>query len=91
VTLNLRHLSAASYRVLVHRTGHKTNDAYTAYLEMGSPKDLSAEQLKTLQDLTTDKPEANKLVKVGKDGKLLWKLSMRSNDIALVTLEPAAK
>jgi xylan 1,4-beta-xylosidase len=91
VTLKLRHLSAGSYRVQVQRTGHKANDAYTAYLEMGAPKDLNAEQLKTLQDLTTDKPEAVKLVKVGKDGKLQWKLPMRSNDIVLVTLEPAAK
>jgi xylan 1,4-beta-xylosidase len=91
VTLNLRNVAAGSYRVLVHRTGHKTNDAYTAYLEMGSPTDLSAEQLAQLQALTQDKPEVERVVKVGKDGKLQWKLAMRSNDIALVTLEPVAK
>jgi xylan 1,4-beta-xylosidase len=89
--LNLSHLTAGSYQVRVHRTGHKTNDAYTAYLEMGAPKDLSTEQLKTLQDLTTDKPELSSVVQVHADGKLEWKLPMRSNDIVLVTLEPAAK
>jgi len=91
VTLNLRNVSAGSYRVQVRRTGHKVNDAYTAYLEMGAPKDLSAEQLAKLQSLTQDKPETEELVKVGKDGKLEWKLPMRSNDIVLVTLEPAAR
>jgi hypothetical protein len=30
-------------------------------------------------------------VHVGRDGSLTWKLPMRSNDIALVTLEPAAR
>jgi xylan 1,4-beta-xylosidase len=91
VMLNLSHLNAGSYQVRVHRTGHKVNDAYTAYLEMGSPKDLNAEQLKTLQELTTDKPELSSVVQVHADGKLEWKLPMRSNDIVLVTLEPATK
>jgi xylan 1,4-beta-xylosidase len=77
--------------VQVRRTGHKTNDAYTAYLEMGAPKDLSAEQLAKLQSLTQDRPETEELVKVGKDGKLKWTLPMRSNDIVLVTLEPATR
>lgn len=88
VTLNLRNVAAGSYRVQVRRTGHKTNDAYTAYLEMGAPKDLSPEQLARLQALTVDKPEVIRVVKVGKDGTLQWKLPMSSNDIALVTLEP---
>jgi xylan 1,4-beta-xylosidase len=88
VTLNLRNVAAGSYRVQVRRTGHKTNDAYTAYLEMGAPKDLDNAQLVKLHALTQDKPEANRVVKIGKDGKLQWKLPMRSNDITLVTLEP---
>jgi hypothetical protein len=31
------------------------------------------------------------VVQVHADGKLEWKLPMRSNDIVLVTLEPATK
>jgi xylan 1,4-beta-xylosidase len=91
VTLNLSNVAAGSYRVQVRRTGHKTNDAYTAYIEMGAPKDLNPEQLAKLHTLTQDKPEADRVVKVGKDGKLQWKLPMRSNDVVLVTLEPAKK
>lgn len=88
VTLTLRHVSAGSYRLQVRRTGHQVNDAYTAYLEMGAPKDLSAAQLAKLHELTQDRPEVDRVVKVGKAGTLQWKLPMRSNDIALVTLEP---
>lgn len=91
VTLNLRNVAAGSYRVQVRRTGHKANDAYTAYLEMGSPTDLSAEQLTELRALTLDRPEANRVVTVGQDGQLQWKLPMRSNDIVLVTLEPVKR
>jgi xylan 1,4-beta-xylosidase len=91
VQLNLRGVAPGSYQMQVRRTGYKANDAYTAYLEMGSPKELSADQLQKLQDLTTDKPEVDRKVRVGSNGKLQWNLPMRSNDIVLVTLEPAAK
>lgn len=91
VQLSLHGVAPGSYQVQVRRTGYKANDAYTAYLEMGSPKELSADQLQKLQDLTTDKPEVDRNVRVGSNGKLQWNLPMRSNDIVLVTLEPATK
>jgi xylan 1,4-beta-xylosidase len=91
VQLDLRHVAPGSYRLQVRRTGYKANDAHTAYLEMGSPKELNAEQLQKLQDLTTDKPELDRVVRVGRNGKLQWTLPMRSNDILLVTLEPAGQ
>jgi len=91
VQLALHHVAPGSYRLLVRRTGYKANDAHTAYLEMGSPKELKAEQLQKLQDLTTDKPEVDRVVRIGANGKLQWTLPMRSNDIVLVTLEPAGQ
>lgn len=89
VQLDLRHLEPGRYRLQVRRTGFKANDAHTAYLEMGSPAELNAQQLRQLQDLTVDKPEVDRTVRVGADGRLRWKLPMRSNDVVLVTLEAA--
>jgi len=91
VQLDLRHLAPGRYRVQVRRTGYKANDAHTAYLEMGSPQALSAVQLNELQKITADRPEVDRTVRVGVDGRLQWKLPMRSNDVVLVTLAPAAK
>jgi xylan 1,4-beta-xylosidase len=91
VQLDLRHLAPGSYRVQVRRTGYLANDAHTAYLEMGSPKELNAAQLRKLQDLTADKPEVDRVVQVGANRTLQWKLPMRSNDVVLVTLEPVTK
>ena len=91
LSLDMRHLAPGRYHLQVRRTGYKANDAQTAYLEMGSPKDLTPEQLQTLQQLTADKPEVDRTVRVGADGRIRWKLPMRSNDIVLVTLEPVAK
>jgi xylan 1,4-beta-xylosidase len=87
VALKLEHLVAgARYAVSVRRTGFHANDAYSAYLEMGSPKTLTAEQLGRLNGLTRDVPERVETVKAGKDGSLAVEVGMRSNDLVLVTV-----
>ncbi|HEY9105945.1 MAG TPA: beta-xylosidase [Roseateles sp.] len=91
VKLALRNLKPGAYQLALHRSGYKANDAHTAYLEMGSPKQLDAAQLAKLQALTQDKPEAKRTVKVGKDGLFKYTVPLRSNDITLLTLEPVKR
>jgi xylan 1,4-beta-xylosidase len=57
---------------------------------MGMPAALSPAQLAQLQQETADRPEQDRLVRVGKDGTATVEVPMRSNDVALVTLEPAS-
>ncbi|MEO6360381.1 MAG: beta-xylosidase [Sphingomicrobium sp.] len=87
VELQLAGLRPGKYRLKVQRTGYKTNDAYSIYLEMGSPKELSPAQLGELQRLTRDLPETNRVVSVPRNGSLDVDLPMRRNDIALVRLD----
>jgi xylan 1,4-beta-xylosidase len=91
VKLALHNLKPGAYRLELRRTGYKTNDAHTAYLEMGSPKQLDAAQLAKLQWLTRDLPEVKRTVKVGKNGLLNFTVPMRGNDITLLTLEPVKR
>jgi xylan 1,4-beta-xylosidase len=87
VLLRVRHLRpGAIYRLAIHRTGYKANDAYSAYLELGSPKVLSPEQVARLNALTRDLPERDEVVTTDASGALSVSVSMRSNDIVLVTL-----
>src|SRR5690348_3633544 len=74
------------YHLEIFRTGYHANDAYSAYLEMGAPKDLTAEQLTNLTALTRDLPETDRVVRSGADGKVEIAVPMRSNDIVLVKL-----
>ncbi len=88
VRLQVTHLAAgARYRLRLYRTGYHANDAYTAYLEMGAPKQLTAEQIAHLNDLTRDLPETDKVVEAGPNGSLESNWPMNSNDIVLVKLE----
>ena len=89
VKLQVTHLAPnATYTLEVHRTGYHRNDAYTAYLEMGSPKDLNAEQIAKLNELTRDLSETNKIVHTGNDATIEVSIPMNSNDIVLVKLVP---
>ena len=92
VLLQITHLQPnAAYRVEVHRTGYRANDAYSGYIEMGSPTNLTAEQVERLNGLTRDLPETDKIARSGSDGSLQLTVPMNSNDIVLVKLEHDTK
>ena len=85
--LDLKGVKPGAYRVRLYRTGFKANDAYTAYLELGSPKSLSAEQVKQLDLLAADKPELAELT-VRKSGTASFRIPMHINDVVLAIIEP---
>lgn len=87
IQLQLTHLAPnTTYHFQLYRTGFQVNDAYTAYLEMGSPKKLTAAQIACLNNLTKDLPETNKTVRSDSSGTLEISFPMRSNNIVLVKL-----
>jgi xylan 1,4-beta-xylosidase len=75
----------------MYRTGYHANDAYSAYLEMGSPKDLTATQVEHLNDLTRDLPETDHVVRSSPDGIIDITVPMSSNDIVLLRLARRGK
>jgi xylan 1,4-beta-xylosidase len=87
VKLTVHDLKAGGYRLIIHRTGFRANDAYSAYIDMGAPKDLTPAQLDQLRKLTRDLPQTDRVVRVGKSGSCKLSLPMRSNDVVLVTLD----
>ena len=87
VSVSLRGLAAGRYRLSLHRTGYLANDAQTAYLHMGEPKDLDAAQLQRLQDLTRDLPESEREVRVGRSGRLALQVRLRTHDVVQMRLD----
>jgi xylan 1,4-beta-xylosidase len=88
VQLLIAHLVPnTTYQLKLYRTGYHSNDAYSAYIEMGSPKELTTVQVAHLNELTWDLPETDKTVRSGSDGTVALSIPMNSNDIVLVKLK----
>ena len=86
-SVSLQGLAPGRYRLSLNRTGYLVNDAQTAYLQMGEPKDLDAGQLQRLQDLTRDQPESVRELRVGRSGRIALPLRLRTHDVVLLRFE----
>lgn len=84
--VTMRGLKPGAYTMTVSQVGYKQNDAFTAYIGMGSPKQLTRAQVTTLKAQATGKPSQQKTVQVGSDGKFSTALPMRENDVYLLQL-----
>ncbi|WP_184236335.1 GH39 family glycosyl hydrolase [Massilia timonae] len=89
VAVTLRGLKPGAYAMTVSQVGYKQNDAFTAYIGMGSPKQLTRQQVATLKAQATGKPSQQKTVTVGADGRLATSLPLRENDVYLLQFAPA--
>lgn len=85
--LSLKNLAAGEYSMTVYKVGYGQNDAYTAYLAMGAPAQLSREQVVELKKLSDGDPLLCEKVVVGENGCFERLFDMRQNDVLLVKLE----
>jgi len=83
--ITLKGVETGNYQIKLYRTGFKSNDAYSAYIELGSPKVLSEDQIALLQNLTADVPLLKEL-NVMENGVLQFTVPMLANDIVLIKL-----
>jgi xylan 1,4-beta-xylosidase len=74
------------YELNVYRTGYKQNDAYTAYLALGSPNQLTRAQVGALQQSASGAPTETRIVAIG-NHMFEQKFEMHQNDTVLVILK----
>ena len=86
VAIQLTGLKKGRYQLRVSQVGYRHNDAYTAYIDMGSPAQLSRQQVAALKAKATGEPQQQKNIRVGKDGRYSLSLPLRENDVYLLEL-----
>jgi xylan 1,4-beta-xylosidase len=83
--LRVANLPAGAYWFQVRQTGYRVNDAYTMYLDMGAPGQLTRAQTEALGQGASGAPVQQVLLK--HPGGLFTKdLPLRQNDVLLVEL-----
>jgi xylan 1,4-beta-xylosidase len=88
VVLTLNHLHPGRYQMAVYRVGYEQNDAYTAYLHLGAPNQLTREQVAKLQAKASGAPVETRTVDT-RSGSFQQTFPMRQNDIYFITLTRA--
>ncbi|RYY03788.1 MAG: glycoside hydrolase [Gammaproteobacteria bacterium] len=86
VKINLKGLKKGDYSLAISQVGYKQNDAFTAYIGLGSPAQLTKAQVADLKSQSTGKPSQEKTISVNSDGKFNVNLPLRENDVYLLEL-----
>lgn len=82
----IKNIPNGTYQLQIYQTGYKVNDAYTTYLEMGAPSQLTVKQENTLKSICSGMPIQNEIISVS-DSKFVKEFMMRDNDVYLVLLK----
>ena len=84
-SLRIGNLPAGTYWLQVYGTGYRVNDAYTMYLDMGAPDQLSRAQEEALRQGATGAPVEQVVLKHA-GGTFTKDFPLRENDVVLVVL-----
>jgi len=90
LSLELNHVPNGKYRVAMYATGYNRNDAFTAYVRMGLPSQITRAQVDTLNKLASGRPEFITEVTIT-DGKYRYEWPLLENDVKFVVLTPINK
>jgi xylan 1,4-beta-xylosidase len=86
VVINYKDLPSGKYLVNIYQTGYKVNDPYTTYFEMGSPSQLTKQQVQAIKQKDNGQPIMHKTITVGANKTFSETLDLRENDVFLVTI-----
>jgi xylan 1,4-beta-xylosidase len=88
--LELSGLRDGRYKLSIYQTGYHKNDAYSAYLEMGSPDQLTRSQVSQLNASSSGAATVIDEVSV-KNGRFARSMPLSTNDVFLLILTPIGK
>lgn len=86
VAIQVDGLNPGQYTLEVRQVGYQRNDAFSAYIAMGTPAQLSRAQVETLKTEATGSALERREIQVGSDGGFSTRLPLRENDVYLLEL-----
>lgn len=88
VRVSLTGVPPGNYRLALWQVGFERNDAYSTYLRMGAPAQLTRAQEEILRSAATGNPDWTRDIKIDAEGRFEETLPLRENDVLLLTLMP---
>ena len=88
VEVKLTGVPPGKYELQLWRVGYHHNDAYTAYLEMGAPPQLTRAQEKILRDASRGEPESSRRIEINSAGEFTDAVPLRENGVIFLKMAP---
>jgi xylan 1,4-beta-xylosidase len=86
VKINISNLPTGKYTVEVYKVGYKVNDAYSTYLSLGKPNQLTKQQVDLIKKQNTGAPVSKEIVTVGASKVFSKEFVIRENDVFFLNL-----
>ena len=84
--INISKVPEGTYALELYKVGYHANDAYSTYLSLGRPSQLSKIQVEQIKKLNDGSPVSSEIIKI-KNGTPFWKeLDIRENDVFFLNL-----
>ena len=83
---NVANIPAGNYALEVYRVGYRSNDAYTTYLDMGKPQQLTKQQVEQIRKQNDGAPMLKEIISVKNEVPFIKELDIRENDVFFLNL-----
>jgi xylan 1,4-beta-xylosidase len=84
--IEVSRLPAGKYKLEIYKIGYKSNDAYTDYLELGSPAQLTMQQVADIKKKNNGAPFYAATINQEQTGTWTQTLALRENDVIFLNL-----
>jgi len=84
--INLSNLPEGNYALEVYKVGYRSNDAYTTYLDLGKPSQLTKQQVEQIKRQNDGSPVSKEIITIKSGVPFSKDLDIRENDVFFLNM-----
>jgi len=84
--ITIANIPAGSYSLQVYKVGYRSNDAYTSYLDMGRPGQLTRQQVEQIKSINDGSPLYTEQITIRAGQPFTKELDIRENDVFFLNI-----
>lgn len=86
VKVTISDIPEGNYLLEIYKIGYKVNDAYSTYLVMNKPKQLTKHQVEIIKDVNDGSPVSKEVLEIDSSKLFSRELDIHENDVFLLNL-----
>jgi xylan 1,4-beta-xylosidase len=83
IKVEVEGLAKGNYNLEIYKVGYKINDAYSDYLALGKPNQLTREQVKSIKQKNNGNPVTIEKITIDSNGNYSKKIKINENDVVM--------